>query len=191
MFTRTHQELQQKITVARTEVEWSRQIEYLGMILHKRLSFSGHLKRARRRAIGRISQLYPLLSNPVLNPKTGIMLRVQSLRLLLYVPRTTALAALKVLAEGEDLQEFLDKLNRGFFEKILVIENPAEKTATTQKTYGTTKHRTVKEEKPGSTRKISRTQENTQMPPASSRKKDTGERRTEEGSPANQRYDIV
>ncbi|GJQ72976.1 hypothetical protein Trydic_g1614 [Trypoxylus dichotomus] len=34
-FTRTHQELQQKITDAKTEVEWSGQIRYLGMILDK------------------------------------------------------------------------------------------------------------------------------------------------------------
>ncbi|GJQ74522.1 hypothetical protein Trydic_g21389 [Trypoxylus dichotomus] len=36
-FTRTHQELQQ-ITVARTKIEWSGQIEYLGMILDKQQS---------------------------------------------------------------------------------------------------------------------------------------------------------
>ncbi|GJQ74921.1 hypothetical protein Trydic_g9549 [Trypoxylus dichotomus] len=34
-FTRTYQELQQKITVSRTEIEWSGKIEYLGMILNK------------------------------------------------------------------------------------------------------------------------------------------------------------
>ncbi|GJQ75297.1 hypothetical protein Trydic_g23484 [Trypoxylus dichotomus] len=45
-----------------------------------------------------------------------------------------ALAALKALADGEDLQEFLDKLNR---------ENPALETATAQKSCGATKQRTV------------------------------------------------
>ncbi|GJQ73111.1 hypothetical protein Trydic_g1740 [Trypoxylus dichotomus] len=74
-FTRTLQELRQKITVARTEIEWSSMIEYLGMILVKRLTFSEHLKRTRTRAIGRISQLYPLLFNPGLHPETGIMMQ--------------------------------------------------------------------------------------------------------------------
>ncbi|GJQ72605.1 hypothetical protein Trydic_g1270 [Trypoxylus dichotomus] len=41
------------------------------------------------------------------------------LRLVLHVPRKTALAALQALADGEDLQEFLDELNRSFFEKTL------------------------------------------------------------------------
>ncbi|GJQ72614.1 hypothetical protein Trydic_g1279 [Trypoxylus dichotomus] len=45
--------------------------------------------------------------------------------------------------------------------------------------------REVKEEKRGSTSKTSRTQEDTQMPPASSRREDTGRRRTEEVRPAN------
>ncbi|GJQ80322.1 hypothetical protein Trydic_g12205 [Trypoxylus dichotomus] len=43
----------------------------------------------------------------------------------------------------------------------------------------------VKEEKPGSARKTSRIQEDSQMSPLSSRNEDTGGRRTEEGSPAN------
>ncbi|GJQ87171.1 hypothetical protein Trydic_g12524 [Trypoxylus dichotomus] len=105
--------------------------------------------------------------------------------------RRTALAALKTLADG-DLQEFLDKLNRELFEKTLASENLTLKTATTQETYVATKRRTVsqeavtlKEDKPGNTWTTSRTHEDTQMPPASSRKKDTGGRRTEEGRPTN------
>ncbi|GJQ64902.1 hypothetical protein Trydic_g7074 [Trypoxylus dichotomus] len=43
----------------------------------------------------------------------------------------------------------------------------------------------VKEGKPGSTWKTSRTQEDTQMPPASSRMEDIGRGRTEVESPAN------
>ncbi|GJQ75584.1 hypothetical protein Trydic_g17665 [Trypoxylus dichotomus] len=43
----------------------------------------------------------------------------------------------------------------------------------------------VKEEKPGSARKASRTQEDTQMLPISSRKEDTGGGRNEEESPAS------
>ncbi|GJQ87523.1 hypothetical protein Trydic_g10809 [Trypoxylus dichotomus] len=52
--------------------------------------------------------------------------------------------ALKALSDG-DLQQFLVKLNRGFFAKTLASENLALKTATTQKTYGATKYRTVTE----------------------------------------------
>ncbi|GJQ72963.1 hypothetical protein Trydic_g1604 [Trypoxylus dichotomus] len=76
-----------------------------------------------------------------------ILVRVQNrcLWLVFHVPRRTAVVALKALTGGEDLQEFLDELNRGFFEKTLASENPALKTATTQKTYGATKHRTVTE----------------------------------------------
>ncbi|GJQ87410.1 hypothetical protein Trydic_g14554 [Trypoxylus dichotomus] len=44
------------------------------------------------------------------------------------------------------MEEFLNKLNRGFFEKTLASENPALKIAITHKTCGVTKHRTVKEE---------------------------------------------
>ncbi|GJQ75497.1 hypothetical protein Trydic_g17584 [Trypoxylus dichotomus] len=44
-------------------------IEYLGMILNRRLTFSEHLRRARNMAIGRIR-----LSNPKPNPKTSITL---------------------------------------------------------------------------------------------------------------------
>ncbi|GJQ68727.1 hypothetical protein Trydic_g17261 [Trypoxylus dichotomus] len=80
-FSRTYQEAaldlsvpEQKITVARTEVEWTGQIEYLGIIVDKRLTFSEHLKRTRTRAIGRLFQLYTLLSNPALNPNAGIIL---------------------------------------------------------------------------------------------------------------------
>ncbi|GJQ66273.1 hypothetical protein Trydic_g4323 [Trypoxylus dichotomus] len=108
----------------RKEVEWSGQIEYLGMQ----------------------SAEYPsctILSNPALNPKTSIILyklhirpipppplhssNIQSLvkvqnrclRLVLHVLRRTTLAALKSLVDGEDMQEFLDKLKRGFFKKTL------------------------------------------------------------------------
>ncbi|GJQ66725.1 hypothetical protein Trydic_g4670 [Trypoxylus dichotomus] len=188
-----HQELEQKITVARAEVKWSGQIKYLSMILNKRLTFSEHLKRARTRTIGRISQLSTHSPHPDLRQGSRhhpacqpIPPQSTKLRLVLQVPRRTALAALKVLADGENLQEFLNKLKRGFFEKTLVQEKPALKTVTTQKTYEATKHRTVKEEKPGNTRKTSKTQEDTQMPPASSRKEDIGGRRAEEESPANQ-----
>ncbi|GJQ70153.1 hypothetical protein Trydic_g22616 [Trypoxylus dichotomus] len=45
----------------------------------------------------------------------------------------------------------------------------------------------IKEEKPGITGRTSKTQEDTQMPPASTGKEDTGGRQTEEGSPANYR----
>ncbi|GJQ82137.1 hypothetical protein Trydic_g5980 [Trypoxylus dichotomus] len=73
-FTRTHQEPQQQIIVTRTKIEWSGTIEYLGMVLDNRPTLSKYLKGARTSAIGRICQLYPLLSSLVLNPKTGIML---------------------------------------------------------------------------------------------------------------------
>ncbi|GJQ74316.1 hypothetical protein Trydic_g21201 [Trypoxylus dichotomus] len=193
-FTRTHQVMQQEITVARTEVECSGQIEYFGMILHKELTFSEHLKRARTRVIGRIFHLYSLLSNP----KMSILLHKllirpiltyasPSWRLVPHVSRRTALAALEALVDREGPQKFLDKLNKGFFEKILARKNPALKTATSQKTYGATKHRTVKEEKLGSARKTSISHVDTQMSTASSRKENIGGRRTEEGNPANQR----
>ncbi|GJQ69175.1 hypothetical protein Trydic_g6329 [Trypoxylus dichotomus] len=42
------------------------------------------------------------------------------------------LDALKGLIDGEDLEEFLDKLNEGFFEETLANENPSRKTAITQ-----------------------------------------------------------
>ncbi|GJQ83940.1 hypothetical protein Trydic_g8679 [Trypoxylus dichotomus] len=51
--------------------------------------------------------------------------RESCLRLVLHVPPTTALAALNALTYEEDLQEFLDKLNRGFIEKTLASKNPA------------------------------------------------------------------
>ncbi|GJQ70649.1 hypothetical protein Trydic_g23038 [Trypoxylus dichotomus] len=57
-----------------------------------------------------------------------------------------ALAGLKALSDGEELQEFINKLNRGFFEISFVTENPPLKMAITQKTCAATKHRTVKEE---------------------------------------------
>ncbi|GJQ71416.1 hypothetical protein Trydic_g11142 [Trypoxylus dichotomus] len=194
------------------------------MILVKRLTYSGHLKKARTKAIGRIFQLYLLLSYPHLNPKMGIMLyklhirpiliyagpswvtaipshiqslvRVQNrcLRIVLHAPSRTILAALKALTDGEDLQEFLDKLNSGFFEKTLASENPALQTATARRTYGATKHRTVtkslgklqkkkSQEVYGSTRKTSRSHGDTQMSLASSRKEDTGGKQTEDGHP--------
>ncbi|GJQ68657.1 hypothetical protein Trydic_g17201 [Trypoxylus dichotomus] len=42
------------------------------MIPDRRLTFSEYLKRARDRTIDRISQLYPILSNLLLNPKTDV-----------------------------------------------------------------------------------------------------------------------
>ncbi|GJQ73717.1 hypothetical protein Trydic_g14051 [Trypoxylus dichotomus] len=108
--------------------------------------------------MGRISQLYTLLSNPAFNPKTGIILyKLHICSILTYAspsrvmatcqphPNPPALAALKALAGGEYLQEFLDKPNSEFFEKTLSSENPALRTATTQKIYGATEHRTVTE----------------------------------------------
>ncbi|GJQ72023.1 hypothetical protein Trydic_g3125 [Trypoxylus dichotomus] len=56
----------QKITVAKTKIKLRGEIEYFD----KR----EHLKRETSRLVGRILQLYPLLSNPVFNPKTGMML---------------------------------------------------------------------------------------------------------------------
>ncbi|GJQ78649.1 hypothetical protein Trydic_g11752 [Trypoxylus dichotomus] len=97
-FTRTHQKLQHKITVSRTEVEWSGQIEYLRMILDKRLTFSDH---------------------------------TESIR-------------------SNQTQDSKRRKARKYW-------------------------------------KTSSTQKDTQMPPASSRKKDTGGRRTDEGGPGSQR----
>ncbi|GJQ77132.1 hypothetical protein Trydic_g23699 [Trypoxylus dichotomus] len=107
----------------------------------------------------RIFQVYPLLSNPALHPKTGIMLyklhirsiliyashswlttapshiqslvRVQNrcLRLVLHVLCRTALAALKALSDRVDLQEFINKLNS--FGKPSPLRTTL-KTATTQ-----------------------------------------------------------
>ncbi|GJQ80165.1 hypothetical protein Trydic_g23743 [Trypoxylus dichotomus] len=63
-----------QVTVVRTEIEWSGRIESVGIILDKRFTFSEYLKRTSTRAIGRIFQLYPPLSNPALRIKTVIML---------------------------------------------------------------------------------------------------------------------
>ncbi|GJQ84757.1 hypothetical protein Trydic_g21158 [Trypoxylus dichotomus] len=92
-----------------------------------------------------------------------------------------------VCADG-DLQEFLDKLNRGFFEK------PALKIAITQKTCGVTKHRTVTESLGKLTCQgvsiISRTIPILivflfLMPLASSRKEDTEDEPKKEVEPSN------
>ncbi|GJQ85682.1 hypothetical protein Trydic_g6840 [Trypoxylus dichotomus] len=72
-------------------------------------------------------------------------------------------------------------------EKTLAGENPVPKIAITQKTSSATKHRI--KNKRGSLWKTLKRQEDTQMPPASSNKKDTGGKWTEEESPANQRQD--
>ncbi|GJQ70086.1 hypothetical protein Trydic_g22562 [Trypoxylus dichotomus] len=98
------------------------------MILDKRLTYSEHLRGAR--TFGRISQLHPLLSNPAPNPKMDIMLYKLHIRpILAYAsPHGPSLAR-------DDLKEFLDKLNRGIFEKTLASENPALKMTTAQKTY--------------------------------------------------------
>ncbi|GJQ74521.1 hypothetical protein Trydic_g21388 [Trypoxylus dichotomus] len=90
-----------------------------------------------------------------------------------------ALAALKALVDGEDLQELLDKLNRGILLGNLCQREPSTKDG------DHTEDIRIKAEKLGSTRKTSRTQEDTQMPPGSSGKENTGGRRTEKGSPAN------
>ncbi|GJQ74319.1 hypothetical protein Trydic_g21204 [Trypoxylus dichotomus] len=58
---------------------------------------------------------------------------------------TTTLVVLRTLCDGIDLEKFLDKLNRDFFEKTPASENPALKTAITQKIWETTKHGTVTE----------------------------------------------
>ncbi|GJQ87938.1 hypothetical protein Trydic_g1201 [Trypoxylus dichotomus] len=55
------------------------------------------------------------------------------------------LAALKTPSNGEDPKEFLDKLNRKYFEKVISSDSPAIQMATTQKISGRTKHRTVTE----------------------------------------------
>ncbi|GJQ71390.1 hypothetical protein Trydic_g11118 [Trypoxylus dichotomus] len=58
-----------------------------------------------------------------------------------HVPYTT----LRTLSGGEDFKEFLDKLNRIFFRKIISSDNPAIQTAITQKTSGKAKYRTATE----------------------------------------------
>ncbi|GJQ73475.1 hypothetical protein Trydic_g13833 [Trypoxylus dichotomus] len=63
-----------------------------------------------------------------------------------HVRRGTILVALKALSDGEELENFLDKPNRDFFEKTLAGEKLALTAAITQKILGATKHRTVKEE---------------------------------------------
>ncbi|GJQ65560.1 hypothetical protein Trydic_g7660 [Trypoxylus dichotomus] len=64
-----------------------------------------------------------------------------------------ALAGLKALFDGEDLDELLNKLNRGFFEKTLASENPALKIVITHETYRATNHRAVKEKEARKSRK--------------------------------------
>ncbi|GJQ76128.1 hypothetical protein Trydic_g1876 [Trypoxylus dichotomus] len=105
-FTRAHQELQHKITVARTRVKWSYQIEYLGMMLDKRLTFSEYLKGARIRAMDRILHIRSIVTYASPSWVTAAPSHIQSLvrvqwcpRLLLHVPRRTGLAALKTLVD--------------------------------------------------------------------------------------------
>ncbi|GJQ83057.1 hypothetical protein Trydic_g20069 [Trypoxylus dichotomus] len=96
-----------------------------------------------------------------------------------HVPPRTPLAALKALSDGEDLKEFLNKLN-----------NPTLRTAITQKTCRATEYRRVTES-PGNCKgrkatKTSRTQEDTQISPASSRTGGIGGRQTKkEVQPTN------
>ncbi|GJQ86981.1 hypothetical protein Trydic_g13322, partial [Trypoxylus dichotomus] len=113
-FTRTYLERQQKITVARTEIEWSG----MGMNLDIRLTFREHTKSARTRAIVTHlphNDLHASSSWVTAAPShIQFLVKVQNrcLRIVLHVPRIVALAALKALSE-EDLEKFLKKLNKG------------------------------------------------------------------------------
>ncbi|GJQ77137.1 hypothetical protein Trydic_g23704 [Trypoxylus dichotomus] len=99
-------------------------------------------------------QLYPIVSNPKLNPKTNIMLyrihihlrcatnplrkcKSRWLRLTLQVPHTFTLAVLGALSSEEDL----NTPKRQFFKKATSNDNQAIQTVIMQNTSGTTKHR--------------------------------------------------
>ncbi|GJQ67777.1 hypothetical protein Trydic_g16568 [Trypoxylus dichotomus] len=117
------------------------------MILDNHLS--EHLKRTRTKTIDRICQLHPLLSNSVLNPKTGILLYKLHICRILHphrIPRAS-----RPSQNDADLAEIPIQRRRpggvprqteqDFLREIL----PSTETAITQKIWGTTKHRTVTE----------------------------------------------
>ncbi|GJQ69170.1 hypothetical protein Trydic_g6324 [Trypoxylus dichotomus] len=84
------------------------------------------------------------MGNGGTEPHPIVRVRTCCLRGVLHLPRIAALGALKVLSD-EDLGEFLDKLNRDFFEQTLAREILALKIAIMQKTCGATNHRAVTE----------------------------------------------
>ncbi|GJQ66920.1 hypothetical protein Trydic_g7939 [Trypoxylus dichotomus] len=119
--------------------------------LDRRHTFSKHLRRARNGVIGRVIQLYPILSNPLLNRKTGTHSPDTNLRQpfvtheSLQPPEIPRARAKRSPHSHGPLKRNrfdgvpLDKLNRKFFSS----ESPAMKTAIMQKAFGTTKHEPV------------------------------------------------
>ncbi|GJQ70065.1 hypothetical protein Trydic_g22544 [Trypoxylus dichotomus] len=74
-----------------------------------------------------------------------VRVRNRCLRIVFHVPRRMTSSTLKVLFDGENLEEFPHNLDKNLFKKTLASENSALEITITQKTRAATKHTTATE----------------------------------------------
>lgn len=63
LFSKRRPTLKGKVTVQDSNIEWSPQVKYLGVILDKKLLFTKHTKYVCNKAYGALSQMFPIFNH--------------------------------------------------------------------------------------------------------------------------------